>query len=126
MKLEVNMVVSNAREAADYYSNLFNATILSKTDETSEMNETRMKLGNTEIRVLNENKDYGLIAPSEGSTSSMWLNLYVKDIESSFNNAVSQGCKVISPINDFPEIPARNAVISDKFNHVWVINQKYD
>jgi uncharacterized glyoxalase superfamily protein PhnB len=126
VKLEINMVVSDAKEAASYYSNLFNAEILSITDEVTEMNEAMIKLGNTEIHILNENKDYGLIAPSEDSTSSMWLNLYVENIESFFENIVSMGCKVISSITDFPDMPAKNAVISDKFNHIWIINQKYD
>ncbi|WFD11923.1 hypothetical protein [Tepidibacter hydrothermalis] len=42
-----------------------------------------------------------------------------------FNNVVREGGKVISPIQDLSEIPAKNAVFSDKYNHVWVINQKY-
>ncbi|MCT4688019.1 VOC family protein [Vallitalea sp.] len=125
MRVEVNMVVSNAKEASDYYDKLLKAEIISKTDETTEMNETIMKLGNIEIRVLNENKEYGLIAPGEVGTGSLWLNLIVDDIEMFFDNVVREGGKVISPIKDFPEIPAKNAVFSDKYNHVWVINQKY-
>lgn len=125
MRVEVNMVVSNARDASEYYDKLLKAEIISKTDETTEMNETMFKLGDTVVRVLNENKEYGLIAPAEVGTGSLWLNLIVDDIEMFFDNVVREGGNVISPIQDFPEIPARNAVFSDKYNHVWVINQKY-
>lgn len=125
MRVEVNMVVSNAREASDYYKKVLKAEIISQTDEAIEMNEIIMKLGDTEIRVLNENKEYGLIAPVQAGTGSVWLNLIVDDIEMFFDNAVKEGVTVISPIQDFPEIPAKNAVFSDKYNHTWVINQKY-
>lgn len=124
MKLEINMVVSDAKQAAGYYSRIFSATILSKTDLERELNETRMVVGDTEIRVLNENKDYGLVAPTSESVSSMWINLYVNDIKEVCDNAIQNDCIFISPITEFPESNAINAVIKDKFNHVWVINQK--
>jgi len=56
---------------------------------------------------------------------SVGINLFVDDIETFFNNAVKQGCKTLSPVQEFPEMPAKNAVFSDKFNHLWVVNQKY-
>ena len=119
------MIVSDAKEAGDYYKKVLNAEIISQTDNAAEMNETMMKLGGTEIRVLDENKEFGLIAPAEGGIGSVGLNLFVDDIDAFFNNAVKEGCKIISPVQEFPEIPAKNAVFSDKFNHVWVVNQKY-
>ena len=125
MRLEINMIVSDAKEAGDYYKKVLNAEIISQTDEDAGMNETMMKLGGTEIRVLDENKDFGMIAPAEGEAGSVGINLFVDNIDSFFNNAVKEGCKIISPVQDFPEIPAKNAVFSDKFNHIWVINQKY-
>ena len=125
MRLEVNMIVSDAKVAGDYYKKVLNAEIISQTNNAAEMNETMMKLDGTEIRVLDENKEFGLIAPAEGSVGSVGLNLFVDDIDAFINNAVKEGCTIISPVQEFPEIPAKNAVFSDKFNHVWVINQKY-
>lgn len=57
MKLEINMIVSNAKDAADYYKKLLNAEIISQTDNEQGMNETMMKLGEVEVRVLDENQD---------------------------------------------------------------------
>lgn len=125
MRLEVNMIVSDAKAAADYYKKVLNAEVLSKTDNDQGMNETMLKLGDVEVRVLDENKDYGMFAPAKAGGQSIGINLFVDDIDAFFNNAVKQGVKVISPIKEFPEIPAKNAVFSDKFNHLWVVNQKY-
>ena len=124
MKLEINMVVSDAVEAADFYKDLFNAEIISKTDLEKSMNETRMVIGGTEIRVLDENKDVGLIAPSENTTSSMWINIYVDDINKQCKIAEDNECVIISPVTEFPDNNAINAVFKDKYGHIWILNQK--
>lgn len=125
MKLEVNMIVSDAKAAADYYKKVLNAEIISTTDNEAGMNETMMSLGGVAVRVLDENKDMGMFAPAQVGGSSVGINLFVADIDAFFNNAIAQGCKVLSPVQEFPEIPAKNAVFSDKFNHLWVVNQQY-
>lgn len=123
MELEINMVVKDAKESAELYKELFDADILSKTDLEKETNEIIMRIGGVEIRVLNENKDFGLIAPTKGTVSSMWVNLIVDDIEALIKRATELNSHIISPITKF-ENNAINAVFSDKYNHTWVINQK--
>lgn len=125
MKLEINMIVSSAKEAADYYTKVLGADILSQTDNEQGMNETMMKLGDVAVRVLDENKDMGMIAPAQVGAQSIGINLFVDDIDVFFDNAISEGCGVLSAVQEFPEIPAKNAVFSDKFNHLWVVNQQY-
>ena len=123
MKAEINMVVNNAREATDFYQALFGVEVLSKTDLEGNVNEGKISFGNIVVRVLDENKDYGLHAPTPETTSAMWLNIYVEDIEVVFKNAMEMGCVSISPVTKFDEANAINAVFSDQFNHVWVLNQ---
>ena len=125
MKLEINMVVTDAKEAGNYYQKVLNAEIISQTDLKAGTNETMMKLGGVEIRVLDENKDLGLFAPVEVGAASIGINLFVSDIDVFVSNAIKEGCNIISPVQEFPDIPAKNAVFSDKFNHIWVINQQY-
>jgi len=125
MKLEINMIVTDAKEAGDYYKKVLNAEIISQTNNESGMNETMMKLGGVEIRILDENKDIGLFAPVEGAMPSMSINLFVDDIDVFYNNAIKEACNIISPLQEFPDIPAKNAVFSDKFNHLWIVNQQY-
>lgn len=125
MKLEINMIVSDAKAAADYYANVLGAEIVSRTDNSPGMNETMMRLGSVDIRVLDENKDMGMVAPAQIGGQSIGINLFVDDIDAVFENAITAGCAVLSPVQDFPEIPAKNAVVSDKFNHLWVLNQEY-
>lgn len=125
MRLEINMVVTNAKEAGDYYKKVLNAEIISQTDNELGMNETMMKLGGIEIRVLDENKELGIIAPTQIGNQSIGINLFVNDIDTFFNSAIKQGCKALSPVKHFPKVPAKNAVFSDKFNYLWIVNQQY-
>ena len=126
MKLEINMVVEDALGAAEYYKELFDAKILSKTNLEKNLNEASLIIADTEIRLLNENKDYDLFSPSSDMNSSMWINLIVEDIGSLYEKALEMECKSIQPITEFKEIKVKNAVFSDKFNHTWVLNQILD
>ncbi|GAB5494129.1 MAG: hypothetical protein Phog2KO_43440 [Phototrophicaceae bacterium] len=126
MKTEINMVVPNAKEAADFYENLFGAEILSKTDLDQGSNETKMVVGGTPYRILDENKAFGMIAPAEGVPSSMWVNLFVDDINKQVKIAEDAGCAIFSPVTEFPEQNAINAVFMDIYGHMWIINQKMD
>lgn len=125
MKIEINIIVSDARESADYYKKILNAKIISKTDNEKGMNEITMKLGEVDIRVLDENQEMGLFAPNQVGGQSIGINLFVDDIESFVDVIIKEDCNILSPITEFPEVSAKNAVFSDKFNHVWVVNQKY-
>ncbi|MDC1105092.1 VOC family protein [Prolixibacteraceae bacterium] len=125
MKLEINMIVFDAKAAADYYKRILNAEIISQTDNNLGMNETMMKLGGVEFRVLDENKELGMFAPEQVGAIALGVNMFVDDIELFLDNAIKEGCKVISPLQEFPDIPAKNAVFADKFNHIWVVNQQY-
>ena len=123
MKLEINMVVEDALGAADYYKELFGAKILSKTDLEKNLNEAGLLIADTEIRLLNENKDYDLFSPSSDMIGAMWINLIVDDIEGLYKKAMEMDCKPIQPVTEFKEMKIKNAVFSDKFNHTWVLNQ---
>ncbi len=125
VRLEINLIVTDAKKAASYYEKILNAEIISQTNNEIGSNETMMKLGNVEVRILDENKDLGLFAPVKIGASSIGINLFVNNIDVFFNNAIKNGCTIVSPIQEFPNIPAKNAVFSDEFNHLWVINQKY-
>lgn len=126
MYTEINIIVKSAREAAGFYENLFGAEILSKTDTDQGSNETKMVVGGARFRVLDENKDFGLVAPSEGVPSSVGVNFFVDDINKQVKTAEDADCVILSPVTEFPEQNAINAVFKDIFGHIWVINQKMD
>jgi len=123
MRVEVNMVAKSAKEAAKYYEKLFNAITKMETDHEGQLNEVVLEVGGTDIRILDENPDFGLVAPTDESIASTWLSVYVEDIYQLNEVCHEQNCQIISPITEFNEGRAINLVFKDVFNHVWVINQ---
>lgn len=126
MKLEINMIVNEAKKAADFYSKLFGAEILSVTDLDQGMNETMMVVAGVEFRVLDENPDFGMVAPTENSPVPMGVNLFVDDINKQAETAKELGCTILMPVTEYPDSNAINFVFRDVFSHTWVINQKMD
>lgn len=124
MKIEINMVTTDAVESAKLYQSIFGFEIISLSDEKAELSEAKLQANNFIIQILNENKDYGLIAPTDSSVQSMWLNVIVSEIEDVVKRAKNNGSIIISDITTFKEAGMKNAVIKDKYNHVWVINQR--
>lgn len=124
MKIEINMIVRSAREAADFYKNLFGAEVRSKTNSAQGTNETKMVIADTLFRILDENPALGMIAPAEGVPASIGVNLFVEDIQALAQTAENMGCETLSPVTDFGH--AMNTVFKDIFGHLWVINQDMD
>lgn len=124
MRLEVNMIVNSSIEASDYYKNMLQAEIISTTNNQGiGTNEAMLKIGGAEIRILDENESLGLVVPKKIG-GSVWICLYVDDLESYFNHAVKNGANIMSPIQEIAN-HGLNSIITDKFNHVWVVNQLY-
>lgn len=123
MKLEINMIVKNAKEAAKFYKKLFDAEILSETDLEIGLNEVRMVIADTSFRILDENIDFGFVAPAIGIPASVGFNMFVNDIYRQADLAKSLGCVMLSPVTEFPEQNAINAVFTDVYGHTWVLNQ---
>ncbi len=123
MKLEINMIVKDAYLAGNMYQEIFNVDLISQTNyENINLNETLLNLSGVEVRLLNENVDYGLFAPDENSVNTIGLNLIVDNIEEIVIRAEANDSVIISPITEY-ETGKKNAVIRDKFNYIWVLNQ---
>lgn len=123
MLVEINMITKDALESGKYYQKLFGAKIKSSTDQKLGLNESILIMGNVEIRLLDENLEYGLIAPKEDNVSSIGLNVIVKDIKAIAKKATELGCAMLSPVTTFETQGAINCVFKDPYNHVWVINE---
>lgn len=76
---------------------MLGAEILSQTDNEPGMNETTMKLCGVEVRVLDESRDMGIIAPVQVGGQSIGISLFVDYIDAFFDNAINEGCGVLSP-----------------------------
>jgi PhnB protein len=121
--VEIDMVVSDSVKAIELYEGIFGAERVEVTAYEKGLNEAVFTLFGTRFHLLDENQEYGLLAHKESEGKPMWLNVLVPDIKAVFDKAVEYGCAVIQPVTEVPEMGVSNAIISDPFGYIWMIQQ---
>jgi PhnB protein len=118
--LNAQLVVKDAHKALEFYNRAFGAeTTMKLVDPNGVVVHAEMKIVDTVIMLSEENPKINLAPESLGATSVV-LQLYVDDVETFVEEAVSAGAKVVFPIrNQF--YGDRAGRIKDPFGHDWII-----
>ena len=122
-KLTINLVVSNALNAMEYYERVFDASrgdIYQFENRIGE-NETNIIVGGVSLRLVDENSNYECFPPKAGEVDSLWLQIVVEDIEKVLEKALHHGGTLIQEVSEF--LGVRNAILLDPFGYTWTINQ---
>jgi PhnB protein len=108
-----SLTCKNAADAIDYYTKVFGAKELFRMAAPGgKIGHAELTIGDSRIFV---NDEFG---PSASGTPGMSLFLYVDDVDSVFNKAVSTGSQVLMPLdNQF--WGDRFGRVSDPFGHHW-------
>lgn len=121
--VEIDMIVSNSLEALKLYEDIFKVERIEVTDFETGQNEAIFSIYSGCFHLLDENPQYGLIAPRPGDNKSMWVNVMVPDIEATYTKAINAGCSAIQPVTNLPDFGVSNAMFSDPFGYIWMIHQ---
>ncbi|MCL2573159.1 MAG: VOC family protein [Defluviitaleaceae bacterium] len=121
--VEIDMVVKDSIKALELYEKIFDIERVEITDMGEQGSEAVFTIYGTRFHLLNENHDFHLYAPQEGVPQSMWLNISVPDIKTTYNAAIAAGCKEIFGINDMPDFGVKNAMFADPFGYGWMLHQ---
>ncbi len=121
--VEIDFVVKDCKKAIDLYTKIFDVEIIQVTELERGLNEAIFEIYGVRFHMLDENPDYMLIAPKENEGRPVWFNITVEDIKKTFENAISLGCNVISPITEIPTHNAFNAMFSDEFGYIWLLHE---
>lgn len=115
--LNVILSVRNAQKALEFYNSAFGAeTVMQLQDASGRIVHAEMKMDDTVI-MLTENADL----PDEVQLSPITLQLYVGDVEGTFEDAIRAGAEIISPIKkEF--YGDRAGKIKDPFGLSWVLS----
>jgi PhnB protein len=123
--VEIDMVVSDSLRALELYEAIFPIERVEVTAYDRGLNEAVFTLFGTRFHLLDENPEYGLVAPKENEGKPMWLNVLVPDIQSVYAKALQNGCSSIQPVTEMPEMGASNAIFFDPFGFVWMLHQMH-
>jgi uncharacterized glyoxalase superfamily protein PhnB len=116
-----SMVVSNAREAIDFYKKAFNANeIYTFPTPDGKILHAMIQIGDSFVMMSDEFPAMGLKSPTTIGGTAVTLHLYVEDADKTFKQAVSEGAIVTMPIMD-AFWGDRFGTIMDPYGHSWSI-----
>ena len=122
-----HLVYRNASAAIDFYQRAFGATELMRLNEPSgKVGHAELQIGNAMFSLSDEYPDYEAISAETLGGSPIKLHLSVPDVDKFVAQAVSEGARLIRPIED-QFYGDRAGQIKDPFGYTWgVATRKKD
>ncbi|NLB88953.1 MAG: VOC family protein [Syntrophomonadaceae bacterium] len=121
--VEIDMVVTDSLKALELYEKIFEIERVEVSNLPKGENEVIFTLYGVRFHMLDENPKFGLIAPTPDKPNTIWFNILVSDIKETFSKAISVGCTEIQPVTEMPDYGVSNAMFTDPFGYLWMLNQ---
>ena len=125
-QLVSHLLVRGAAEAIGFYQRAWGATEVFRSPLPGVSGiHAQLKVGNALLLLTDENPDSGQQLPGFGSPqslggSSVTLQIYVDDVDTTYQRAVEAGATPIMPPED-TFWGDRFSMAKDPFGHVWAI-----
>lgn len=120
---EIDFVVTDSLKALALYEKIFDVERVEVTDFPRGENEVVFTLYGVRFHMLDENPEFSLNAPNPDEPRSVWFNILVPDVQSTFTKAIDAGCTEIQAVTEMPEYGISNAIFSDPFGYQWMMHQ---
>lgn len=121
--VEIDLVVSDSRAALELYECIFAVEGVEVTDLPPGYNEAVFTLYGVRFHLLDENREYQLLAPGAEGVRSLWFNVTVTDIEETLAKALAAGCTKVQDVTYLPDFGVSNASFFDPFGYHWLLHQ---
>ena len=114
------LIIKGAADAIEFYKKAFGATELMRFPMGDKIGHAEIKIGDSPIMMADEYPEMGYKGPKALGGSPVSIMLYVEDVESVFNRAVTAGATVKESVQD-KFYGDRSGTLQDPFGHVWHI-----
>ena len=121
--VEIDFVVPDSREALELYERIFEVERSEVTDLERGQNEAVFSVYGARFHLLDENPEFGLIAPGKDAPQTMWMNVMVPDIRRTHEAAQAAGCREVQAVTEIPQMGVINSVFTDPFGYMWMLHQ---
>ncbi|MGX7394353.1 VOC family protein [Carnobacterium mobile] len=121
--VELDFIVKDSKAALEQYKAIFDVTVVEETNFKTGSNEAVFSIYGARFHMLDENPEYQLFAPKEGSRQSFWFNVTVPDIQETVDKASAAGATEIQPVTRMEKMGLSNAVFADSFGYVWMLHE---
>lgn len=113
------LVVNDAARAIDFYQRAFGAKQTVRMDgPDGKVGHAELTIGDSKIMISDEMPQSGCRAPRSLGGTTVGIFLYVPNVDSVFNQALSAGGRVDTPVADM-FWGDRYGKLTDPFGHQW-------
>jgi PhnB protein len=115
------LIVKNGDSAIEFYKKGFGAEERSRMKSPDgRVAHAELKLGDSVFMLSDEYPEMKCRSPNSIGGSPVSMYVYVEDVDSLFDKAVSAGAKVLDPVKD-QFWGDRHGRLEDPFGHLWSI-----
>src|ERR687891_219486 len=120
--INLYLVVRDAARAIEFYKKVFGAEERFRIHgpDGKTIMHADLKIGDSVFMLTEESKEMKALSPESIGGSPVTMYVYVKDVDSIFNQAVSEGATVLKPVSD-QFYGDRSGYLRDPFGHLWSI-----
>ncbi|WP_262695678.1 VOC family protein [Kordiimonas aquimaris] len=122
-----SLIVRDAANAIAFYADVFGATELSRTYGMDGITilTAALKVGDSIIHISDEMPLYGIVSPTSIGGTASALQVYVEDVDATWERAVAALSVVLLPLED-AYWGERTGKLIDPYGHVWTIAKKVE
>lgn len=121
--VEIDFVVKNSLETIELYERIFEVERLEVTEFPIGQNEAVFNIYGTRFHILDENPEYGLLAPKEGDARSLWFNVAVPNLIKVHDDAILNGCIEMQAPTEVMDFGVINSIFIDPFGYMWMLHE---
>ncbi len=121
--VEIDFVVKNSLETIELYERIFEVERLEVTEFPIGQNEAVFNIYGTRFHILDENPEYGLLAPKEGDARSLWFNVAVPNLIKVHDDAILNGCIEMQAPTEVMDFGVINSIFVDPFGYMWMLHE---
>lgn len=116
------LMIKNATSAIEFYKKAFDAQELFRMNgpEGKTIAHAELKIGDSVFMLSDEYPEMNYLSPQSIGGSPFFMHVYVQDVDTVFNQAISAGGTVLKPVED-QFYGDRTGTLKDPFGHLWSI-----
>ena len=115
------LTCAGAVDAIDFYKKAFGAVETARLpDDEGKIMHAAIRIGDSDIMLVDENREWGALSPQSLNGSPVTIHLYVEDVDAFVAKAEQAGAKITMPVADM-FWGDRYGTLQDPFGHHWSV-----
>jgi len=115
------LIVDNAARAMEFYQQAFGAQeVMRLGPPGGKIMHAEVQIGDSKVMFADEVPQMGALSPKSVGGSSVFIALYVENVDAVVAQATAAGAQVLRPVQD-QFYGDRSGTVLDPFGHKWTI-----